>query len=125
MHVTIFKIIKIFTACLLVLCFVINSWHICQYFIDGKRVTSRNMKVNMKVPQKMPAIIICRKKAYNDPRKDMSHLEDYLENTMKLNYSVYGENYKNIELNSAELKQEYVYSFTRGLCIVLKYVPEV
>ena len=118
-------IIKVFTACLLVLFFVINSWHMCQYFIDGKTVTSRNMNVNMKRAQKMPAIIICRKKAYTDPRKDMAFLGDYLDNTMKLNYSVYGKNYKHIEMNSTELKRQYVYSFTRGLCIVLKYVPEV
>ena len=83
------------------------------------------MKINTKGPQNMPAIIVCRKKAYTDPRKDMSRLDDYLENTMRLNYSVYGNKYMHIELNSTELKREYVYSFTRGLCIVLKYVPKV
>ena len=73
----------------------------------------------------MPAIVICRKKAYSDVKKDMSTLEGYLNNTLSLNYSVRGHTWKTIGPNSTELKREYVYSYTRGLCVVLKYMPEV
>ena len=72
----------------------------------------------------MPAIIICREKAY-DRVTDMSKLDDFLSNTMKLEYYVDDETHNPIDDNSTDLKREAVYSVNRGHCVVLRYTKEV
>ena len=119
------KIVRLATAVLLTIFFVANSWLIFEHYWIKKRVTSSNIMINKAGKQRMPAIVVCREKAYTNVQQDMSKLEDYLNNTLSLNYDVYDPIYEILQLNSTDLEREYVYSFTRGLCVILKYIPKV
>jgi len=69
----------------------------------------------------MPAIIICRESAFSNTKKNMSKLEDYLNNTLSLRYDVIDLKQEYINTNLSDLGRENVYSFSRGHCVVLKY----
>ena len=88
MNVSFFKVIKISTTIVLFGCFMANSWLIFHHYIIGKTVTSSNMKLNEVGKQIMPAIVICRENAFSDIKKGMSTREDFLNNTLKLNYEI-------------------------------------
>ena len=121
-----FTVAKVTTALILFGLFCANSYMIFEQYIGKKTVTSSNIvavETNMQV---MPAIVICRENAFTDVTKDMSKLDAFLDNTLSLNYAVDDNNDEiYLETNSSALKREYVYSFTRGLCYVLKYIPKV
>ena len=75
--------------------------------------------------QTMPAIIICRENAFAEVNRDMLKLDDFLNNTLDLAYDVMDKNAYPIAYNSTEIRREYIYSFTRGHCYVLKFIPKV
>ena len=85
---------------------------------------------------KLPAIIICRELAFSDDTKDMSKLEEYLDNTLDLNYTIYNQesvfldnhgarNDTFLDSNSTDFKIEYVYSYSNGLCYKFQFLKEV
>ena len=120
-----FKVAKVATVLILFGLFCSNSYIIFEQYIGKKTVTSSNVvtiKTNM---QAMPAIVICRENAFTDVKKDMSKLDDFFNNTLDLNYVLGDKEYGNLEYNSSRLKRELVFSFTRGLCYVFKYIPKV
>ena len=121
-----FKVAKVTTVLVLFGLFCSNSYMIFEQYIGKKTVTSSNVVAVETNTQAMPAIVICRENAFTDVTKDMSKLDAFLDNTLNLIYYV-DDNNDNIylETNSSALKREYVYSFTRGLCYVLKYIPKV
>ena len=121
-----FKVAKVTTVLILFGLFCSNSYMIFEQYIGKKTVTSSNVVAVETNMQAMPAIVICRENAFTDVTKDMSKLDAFLDNTLNLIYYV-DDNNDNIylETNSSALKREYVYSFTRGLCYVLKYIPKV
>ena len=63
--------------------------------------------------------------AFSDVKKGMSTLEDYVNNTMKLNYWITDPDSNDLTSNSTTFEEKYIYSFTRGSCVVLKYTPKV
>ena len=73
----------------------------------------------------MPAIVVCRENAFTDVKKDMLSKDSFINNTLKLNYWITDPNYEYLTDESTTLEWQYIYSFTRGLCTVLKYTPEV
>ena len=117
-------IVKCVVAILMIVCFGLNSWIIFDHYAAKKMVTSSNIVMSKDGVQKFPAIIICRDKPYDDPKKDMSKLEDFIANTLSLYYWVYGPT-GYIDTNSTLLKREYVYSISRGMCYVLKFTGAV
>ena len=121
-----FTVAKVTTALILFGLFCANSYMIFEQYIGKKTVTSSNVVAVETNMQAMPAIVICRENAFTDVTKDMSKLDAFLDNTLYLIYYV-DDNNDNIYLenNSSALKREYIYSFTRGLCYVLKYIPKV
>ena len=119
-----FLIIKIATGIVLLACFTLNSWAIFKNYVDGNTVTSTNIEINIRGKQILPAIVICREKAYDSVRY-MSKLEDFLDNTMQLSYHFLDDNGNFINKDSTALKQEHVYSIGLGHCMVLKYKREV
>ena len=121
-----FKVAKVATVLILFGLFCSNSYIIFEQYIGKKTVTSSNVVAVKTNTQAMPAIVICRENAFTDVKKDMSKLDAFLDNTLSLIYYV-DDNNDNIylETNASVLKREYVYSFTRGLCYVLKYIPKV
>ena len=122
----IFKVAKITTVLVLFGLFCSNSYMIFEQYIGKKTVTSSNVVAVETNMQHMPAIVICRENAFTDVKKDMSKLDAFLDNTLSLNYAVDDNNDEiYLETNSSALRREYVYSFTRGLCYVLKYIPKV
>ena len=122
----IFKVAKITTVLVLFGLFFSNSYMIFEQYIGKKTVTSSNVVAVETNTQAMPAIVICRENAFTDVTKDMSKLDAFLDNTLSLNYAVDDNNDEiYLETNSSALKREYVYSFTRGLCYVLKYITKV
>ena len=125
-----FKVLKHFTAIILFACFMGNSWFIFRHYIMKKTVTSSNMVINKVGTQRMPAIVVCRENAFSDVKKDMSTLDNFLNNTLKLNYWLSDPNGEYLTSESTTLEYtnwntQYIYSFTRGLCVVLKYKPKV
>ena len=121
-----FTVARVTTVLVLFGLFCANSYMIFEQYIGKKMVTSSNVLVVKNNIQAMPAIVICRENAFTDVTKDMSKLDAFLDNTLNLNYAVDDNNDEiYLETNSSELKREYVYSFTRGLCYVLKYIPKV
>ena len=121
-----FKAAKITTVLVLFGLFCSNSYMIFEQYIGKKTVTSSNVVAVETNTQAMPAIVICRENAFTDVKKDMSKLDAFLDNTLSLNYAVDDNNDEiYLETNSSALRREYVYSFTRGLCYVLKYIPKV
>ena len=88
-------------------------------------VTSSNVVVVETEKQTMPAVVICRENAFTDGKKDMSNLDAFLNNTLSLSYDVSDKENDPVEKNSTRLKRQYIYSFTRGLCHILKYIPQV
>ena len=124
MYAKLFVLCRIITISILAICFIFFSYITFKHFIDGKTVTSSNIAVSDDGVQVLPAIIICREKAY-DRHTEMYRLDDFLNNTMKLQYYLDDENYIPIEENSTQLKRESVYSITRGHCVVLKYIKKV
>jgi hypothetical protein len=90
-----------------------------------KMVTSSNLVINKAGEQTMPAIVVCREKAFSDVKKDMSTVDKFLNNTLKLNYGITDTNDEYLTDESTTLDRQYIYSFTRGLCTVLKYKPKV
>ena len=121
-----FTVAKVTTALTLFGLFCANSYMIFEQYIGKKMVTSSNVVAVETNTQAMPAIVICRENAFTDVTKDMSKLDAFLDNTLSLNYAVDDNNDEiYLETNSSALKREYVYSFTRGLCYVLKYIPKV
>ena len=119
------KVLKIITTVILVVLFMANSWLIFEYYISSKEVTSSSVKLNYVGKQTMPAIIICREVAFSNVKKNMSKLKDYKENTLSLNYEVLDYNQDYLAKNATDLEIEHIYSFSRGLCEVLKYKPKV
>ena len=124
-----FKIAKITTVLVLFGLFCSNSYMIFEQYIGKKTVTSSNVVAVKTNTQAMPAIVICRENAFTDVKKDMSKLDAFLDNTLSLTYYVDDNNdgvfEHYLETNASMLKRESVYSFTRGLCYVLKYIPKV
>ena len=120
-----FKVLKILTALILFAFFMGNSWLIFHQYFMKKTVTSSNMVIIKPGTQRIPAIVVCRENAFSDVKKDMSTLDNFLNNSLKLNYSLYDPNYNLLTSNSSEYEWQYIYSFTRGLCTVLKYKPKV
>ena len=124
-----FKIAKITTVLVLFGLFCSNSYMIFEQYIGKKTVTSSNVVAVKTNTQAMPAIVICRENAFTDVKKDMSKLDAFLDNTLSLIYYVDDNNdgvfEHYLETNASMLKRESVYSFTRGLCYVLKYIPKV
>ena len=124
MYAKCFMLCRIATGLLLTFFFVLNSLLIFHQYIGKKTITSSSITLNQKGTQVLPAMIICREKAYDKVTK-MSNLDDFLNNTMKLTYYIYDEQYNQIEDNSTALQRERVYSINRGHCVVLKYLKEV
>ena len=126
MYRKLFSICRIVTVTLLTTFFAMNSFVIFEHFISGKTLTSSSVVISDKGTQVLPALIICRDRAFNIKGMPMFKLTDYLENTLKLNYTAtkaYGD-YGVIE-NTTSLLKESIYSMNRGHCEVLKYTPEV
>ena len=108
----------------MIVCFGLNSWIIFDHYAAKKMVTSSNIVMSKQGVQKFPAFIICRDTPFNDRKKDMSKLADFTANTLSLAYYAYGPT-GYIEPNSTLLKEEYVYSISRGMCYILKYTEKV
>ena len=126
MYHKIFSIFRIITVTLLTMLFAFNSYVIFEHFISGKTITSSSVVVSDKGKQVLPALIICREKAFTKKGKSMFNLTDYLNNTLQLSYSVAGLFPDYVDLsNSRDVKKEHVYSVNRGHCEVLKYTKEV
>jgi hypothetical protein len=93
-----------------------------------KTVTSSNMVIGNGT-QRMPSIVVCRENAFSDVKKfshsHMSTLKNFLDNTLKLNYSIEDPNGEYLTSDSTTFSEEHIYSFTRGLCVVLKYIAQV
>ena len=120
-----FKVLKILTTLILFAFFIGNSWLIFDHYIMKKTVTSSNMVTIEVWEQRMPAIVVCRENAFSDVKKDMSTLDNFLNNTLKLKYWLLAPNGEYLTSESTTLEWQYIYSFTRGLCVVLKYKPKV
>ena len=146
-HLALFKLGKFVIFIIAVLFFVGNSIVIFQHFISRKKVTtSEDIPNEALVP---PAIFVCREKAFTDEKTPMAKLDDFLNNTLNLNYSMYSK-YDNIRLfnNGARnnptiiignetitnapksvyariFRIEYVYSFSRGLCYKFRFLSKV
>ena len=119
-----FTVARATTALVLFGLFCANSYVIFEQYIGKKMITSSNVVIVKNNIQAMPAIVICRENAFTDVNQDMSKLDAFIMNTLKLAYDVEDKDGL-LEYNSTRLKREYVYSFTRGLCHVLKYIPKV
>ena len=122
MYRKLFSICRIVTVTLLTMFFALNSFVIFEHFISGKTITSSSVVISDKGKQVLPALIICREKAFTKKGKPMFKLADYLENTMSLTYNtskMFGD-YGVIENSTLS-----VYSMNRGRCEVLKYTKEV
>ena len=141
------KFVKIFMVTILIGLFVWNSLIVFKYFIVGKKVTSYEDKSSAVLLP--PTIFICRRNAFTK-EKYMKTLNDFLENTINLNYSVYsmGNGYmslKNHGSNDAPTVEtdnetivnashsiyeghfniEHVYSFSRGHCYKFQFLTLV
>ena len=119
------KVLKLFTSLVLFACFLGNIWLIFHHYIMKKTVTSSHMVINKVGTQRMPAIVVCRENAFSDVKRDMSTVHNFLNNTLKLNYWLTDPDGEYLTSESTTLEWQYIYSFTRGLCIVLKYKPKV
>ena len=118
------KLIELITAIILFSLFCVNSWLILSQFVGRKMVSSSTIVRAEK--QTMPAIIICRENAYTDVSRDMLTLNDFINNTFDLVYDLYHDKESDpIAENSTNIRREYIYSFTRGHCYVLKFIPKV
>ena len=124
MEKTSWKLIELITAIILFSLFCLNSWLIFSQFVGRKMVSSSTIiRVDK---QTMPAIIICRENAYTDVNRDMLTLNDFINNTFDLVYDLYHDkDLDPIPYNSNNIRREYIYSFTRGYCYVLKFIPKV
>ena len=120
-----FTVAKVTTALILFGLFCANSYMIFEQYIGKKMVTSSNVVVVETERQTLPAIVICRENAFTDGKKDMSKLDAFLNNTLSLILDVSDTENDPLEKNSTRLKRQYIYSFTRGLCHVVKYIPQV
>ena len=120
-----FTVAKVTTALILFGLFCANSYMIFEQYIGKKMVTSSNVVVVETERQTLPAIVICRENAFTDGKKDMSKLDAFLNNTLSLILDVSDTENHPLEKNSTRLKRQYIYSFTRGLCHVVKYIPQV
>ena len=120
-----FTVAKVTTALILFGLFCANSYMIFEQYIGKKMVTSSNVVVVETDRQTLPAIVICRENAFTDGKKDMSKLDAFLNNTLSLTLDVSDKENDPLEKNSTRLKRQYIYSFTRGLCHVVKYIPQV
>ena len=120
-----FTVAKVTTALILFGLFCANSYMIFEQYIGKKMVTSSNVVVVETDRQTLPAIVICRENAFTDGKKDMSKLDAFLNNTLSLILDVSDTENHPLEKNSTRLKRQYIYSFTRGLCHVVKYIPQV
>ena len=142
------RYVKFLTVTILIGLFTWNSLYLFKYFIVGKKVTSYEDKNNpVLIP---PAIFVCRKIAFTKA-KDMAKLDDFLENTLHLNYSVYyalesefvmlknhgTKNGPTLEISNVTIinasrsdyekyfKIEHIYSFSQGLCYKFQFMLEV
>ena len=120
-----FTVAKVTTALILFGLFCANSYMIFEQYIGKKMVTSSNVVVVETEKQTLPAVVICRENAFTDGKKDMSKLDAFLNNTLSLTLDVSDKENDPLEKNSTRLKRQYIYSFTRGLCHVVKYIPQV
>ena len=125
MILSFFIVIKVSTGLLLFGCFMANSWLIFHHYIVGKTVTASKIMVSKVGTQKMPAIVICRENAFSGAKKEMSTREDYLNNTLKLNYWIQDPDWNDITAHSDDLEHNKIYSFTRGNCEVFRYKAQV
>ena len=147
---TLFKIGKFVIFVTAVFFFVCNSIVIFQHFIARKKVSSsEDIPNEALIP---PAIFICRELAFTDEMAPMAKLDDFLNNTLNLNYSMYiksndilmllsnngvkknpmiqiGRNPTNANAPRSAyesyLRIEYVYSFSRGLCYKFLFLSKV
>ena len=118
------KLIDFITAIILFSLFCVNSWLIFSQFVGRKMVSSSTIVRAEK--QTMPAIIICRENAFTDVNRDMLTLNDFINNTFDLVYDLYHDkDSEPIAYNSTNIRREYIYSFTRGYCYVLKFISKV
>ena len=117
------KLIEFITAIILFSLFCVNSWLIFSQFVGRKMVSSSTLV--RAEEQTMPAIIICRENAFTDVNREMLKLDDFWNNTLDLTYDVMDENSDPMAYNSTDIRREYIYSFTRGHCYVLKFLPKV
>ena len=139
------KLIKVVTVLILIGLFCWNSTIVFKYFIVGKKVTSYEDKSSqVLVP---PAIFICREVAFTNA-KFMAKLDDFLDNTLNLNYSMFNKNFVMLSshgskneptlktnnetiVNASEpvykdyFMVEHVYSFSRGLCYKFQFLTKV
>ena len=122
MYQKLFSICRIVTVTLLTMFFALNSFVIFEHFISGKTITSSSVVISDDGKQVLPALIICREKAFTGKGKAMFKLTDYLENTQSLNYTaseLFGD-YALIENSTLS-----VYSTNRGHCEVFKHTKGV
>ena len=149
-YIAIFKLGKFVIFIIAVCFFVGNSIVIFQHFIERKKVTSsEDIPNEALVP---PAIFVCRELAFTDEMAPMAKLDDFLNNTLNLNYSMYIKGNDILMLLSnngvkqnptikigrnpaianaprslyeSYLRIEYVYSFSRGLCYKFLFLSKV
>ena len=145
-----FKLGKFVIFIIAVFLFICNSTVIFQHFIARKKVTSsEDIPNEALVP---PAIFVCRELAFTAEMAPMVKLEDFLNNTLNLNYSMYikGNDILMLVSNNGVKKNptiqigrnptianaprslyesyfriEYVYSFSRGLCYKFLFLSKV
>ena len=143
-----FKVLKILTIIVLIGLFVWNSTIVFKYFIAAKKVTSSEDQTNEALVP--PAIFVCREVAFTDDMKDMAKLDDFFDNTLYLNYTIYNAENDISELSNHGIKNEptvvtseevivnasqsvyethfkleYVYSYSRGLCYKFLFLKKV
>ena len=130
------KLMKSATVLILIGLFIWNSSIVFKYFIVGKKVTSYEDKSSeILVP---PAIFVCREVAFSKA-KFMADIDDFLDNTLHFNYSMYDNDFVTLSNNGSRygltlktnnetivnasestykdyFRVEHVYSFSRGLC---------
>ena len=95
------SVLKLFTAIILFGLFIWNSLNVFVNFAAEKKVTSSNdVSFDLLPP---PAIFICREVAFTNA-KFMAKLDDFLDNTLNLNYSMFNKNF--VMLSSHGSKNE-------------------
>ena len=119
-------ILKVCTVLVLLTLFLWNNMLIFIHYYEDKTITSSQITPSNGT-QTMPAIFVCRENSFSDYSKDMSNLDNFLNNTLELNYEIWSSNpdYEVHYSNSTDFKVEHVYSYSRGHCYALKYTKEV
>ena len=120
------KIAKVCSVLVLISLFFWNNMLIFIHYYEGKTVTSSQITPTNGT-QTMPAIFVCRENSFSDYSEDMSNLDNFLSNTLDLNYTIWSmnPNYEVHDSNSTDFKVEHVYSYSRGHCYAFKYIKKV